>query len=269
MIEFRQKQFGFRKKIVDITATALGKSDLIKSRLNKLSVRSGAKTIARDLEKSNISKKTPEIIEKYKNNPKIAERKIHKLKRLSKGRVEASKRTAEKKLAALTKPQTRTKEQVLKDAESIVPKNPTEVYNKAKQSLVGVGKGVASGLNKLYNNTGAVLTKGGEALTKATGETLAFLSGDVVNAVGPALGHPEVLTVPVGTIGAGAVAAAKRAVLPRSYMRGRRQAGIKLRKAAERSGFHSWSLGGSLKRSINESSQYSRHLGTAGHISYV
>ncbi len=218
------------------------------------------------MNKGIVEEKIAKIRAKYSNNPKIAERKISQFLAKDKERVERLQQQAQRKLEAISPSRVaKTPEQIDAAAEAL--SNPTaksvlDAGKNAGKAVVNGGKSVISGVSKVYTGTGKVLTEGGALVYKHPLAGPGWLSGDAVNIVGSSLGHPEVLSVPVGTIVGGTGLAIERAVLPRATQRRFRQNSIRLRKKAAASGFSEWSL----QKAAQESHPYRSLMGTAGYI---
>ena len=236
MIEFREKTYSKEK----VVSSVLKKLDQAMVESSKSARKQGAKTIAKSLEKSRIK----EIKEKYAGNPKIAERKLAQFKANRKTRLPHVTEQARRKLEVISPSRTaKTEEQIAAQTKKMLtPESPKEVAGKIKRGAVDTGKSVAKGLKSIYTDTGKVITDAREIVTKHPLTTAAFWSGDVVNAVGPFVGHPEVLAIPVSGITTPIAAAAEATLLPRGVKRKLRQSSIRIKKKAKESGFYDSSI---------------------------
>ena len=270
IIILEQREFGKAKEAV---SSVLRGADNVRLRLRSRAKDSASKEVAKSLDKDFAKKKIKEIKENYKNKPEIAKRKIEEVKKHSRGRRAEYQRKARGKFEALKPADPKTAEQIESTAEKIVsPKLPT--VEQVKDKTLKAGRSVLEGAKKTYENTGQVITEAGVKFREHPVAAPGWFSGDAVNIVGSATGHPEMLAVPVGSIAGGVGLAGELGLFPRKVRRKFRQNAINYRKRREsgaaRKGIqkltpsHNWSL----KKQVQESQQYSRHLGVGGRINY-
>ena len=270
IIILEQREFG---KVKQAVASVLRGADNVRLRLGKRAKNSASKEIAKSLDKDFTKKKIEEIKAAYGNKPEIAKRKIEKVKKHSRGRRAEYEKGAKGKFEALKPANPKTAEQIEATAEKIVnPKLPT--IEQVKDKTLKAGRSVLEGAKRTYENTGQVLTEAGVKLREHPVAAPGWFSGDAVNIVASATGHPEMVAVPVGSIAGAAGLAGETGLFPRKVRRKFRQNAINYRKRREsgaaRKGFqkltpsHDWSL----KKQAQEAQQYSRHLGIGGRINY-
>lgn len=240
MIEFRQKDFG--KK--EVASSVLSGIEKIRLRLNKSSKDSAAKQIAKSVDKSHVKRKVAKLKELEKTNPKLAQRKLDKLKRLKKRRLEHNQKIARKKLENLAPANPKTKEQIDAAAEKLVsPKLPTA--KDVKEKTIKAGKSVLEGAKTAYTDTGRVITHGASKFVENPAFEVAMRSGDAYNYAMITSGNPELAAIPVGGILAYPLVKAQKHILGRKGNRKLRQTGIKIRKSK----LSNWSLKKALQKS--------------------
>ena len=228
-IEFRQKEFAAAagKKIVSATMRVCDKVGSIAQKALK---KGGSKTVAKSIVKDDLNSKLKKIQERYKDNPSILKRKMKKAIRIHNNtkeeRISKLQDTAFKKLDNLRPDILRPKEVVDAKAEEIVKNLPKN----AVKTVVKLPKNVYKGAKYVYEDTGKIIAKGGEALNRHPIAAPGWASGDVFNATMIATGNPELTAVPVGSIVGGVGYAGETIMFPRKVRRKFRQNGIRFRK---------------------------------------
>ena len=227
-IEFRQKEFAaVGKKVVSATMRVYDKAGSIAQRVLK---KSGSKTVAKSIIKDDLSSKLKEIQERYKDKPSILKRKMEKAIRIHNNakekRISELQDTAFKKLDNLRPDTFRPKEVVDAKAEEIIKNLPKN----AVKTVVELPKNVYKGAKHMYEDTGKIIAKGGEALNRHPIAAPGWASGDVFNATMVATGNPELTAIPVGSIVGGVGYAGETIMFPRKIRRKFRQNGIRFRK---------------------------------------
>lgn len=248
MIEFRQKDFG-KKEIIEGVLKAKNWIRKIGTEAGK---KRGSKQVASSLNKSHEARKKAEIAATYGNNPKLAQRKLEKLRASRKGRKDHLRRSARKKLDAIPD-KVQTREQISEKARQIADQiTPENIANAIKEAPKKTARSVMEGAKKTYENTGQIITEAGAKFREHPVAAPGWFSGDAVNIIGSATGHPEMLAVPVGSIAGAAGLAGESGLFPRKVRRKFRQNAIDYRKRREsgtaRKGLqkltpaHDWSL---------------------------
>lgn len=269
MIILRQKEYSLKKNIIE---SVLQFGNRAKKKALKEGTKSGSKQIANSLNKAHESRKTAEILEAYKNKPQIAKRKLEKLRNSRKGRKAEMEKVALKKLNNLPN-DIKTKEEISKRAEKIADQITIQnVANTAKQLPENTARSVMNGVKNIYENTGQIVTDAGVGFRKHPIAYPGWFSGDVVNGIATATGHPELVAVPVGTIVGTAGLAGETALFPRRVRRKFRQNAINYKKrrvSGQEKGKltipHDWSI----KKMVQNNNEYVGRIGTAGNIGFI
>lgn len=239
MIIIVQKTFAVKGKKAQSVLAGLKLGNFIRKKVEGRSIKSGAKQVARSLNDT-IEK---EKLSQYKEGSSLYKRKKARLRRERKTRIQGLQRRAERKLQDFSK--VKTPEQLESRAQELADKATVKgAVDYAKSAPIKVGKSVMQGAEKAYKHTGTVALNIGAKVVEHPIATPGWFSGDAVNIVGTATGHPEVTLVPVGTIASGAGLAVEK-VLPRKTRRKLRQKAIRLKKEGK---LH----GKSLSNLVNE-----------------
>ena len=269
MIIVIQKAFSVKGIKAKSVLAGLKIGNFLKKTSERTNIKSGSRKIAESMTKSFEEKK----LSQYKKGSSVYERRKARLKKQRKDRIKGFKETAQNKLQDYSK--VRSSEQLESKAQKIADKiTVPNIINTIKEAPVKAAKSVMKGAEKAYKNTGQVFTEVGTKFREHPIAYPGWFSGDAVNYVGAATGHPEVLAVPVGTIVGGAGLAGESGLFPRKLRRKFRQNSINYKKRrilGQRKGLqklspaHDWSL----QKSVQNAHEYTRHIGGAGQIGYL